>query len=40
LRLLSHRRFAYQSSPSGGQSASCRGLITARSFFVHRKITS
>jgi hypothetical protein len=31
--------FAYQSSPSGGQSASSRGLITVRSFFVHRKIT-
>lgn len=30
----------YRSAPSGGQSASCRELITVRSFFVHRGITS
>jgi len=39
LRRLNHSRFAYQSWPSGGLSASRAGRITARSLLVHRTIT-
>ncbi len=42
LRRSNHSRFAYQSSASGAGAGSARsfGPMTARSFFVHRRITS